>query len=775
MSTATRGVVRTGHALVRIAVCLAASAAGVFAVFAGGETVMQWKGGDELAKWHPFQLSAVTNTAKGVVYDSTGADPVLHSPLFELASPSVDHVVTVTARISDGGVGELFHARPGEENRHPQSRAKSFEWIADGKWREYRIRPCWQESSSVRQLRLDMPARAGVRVAIARIAVEVEPVSAMPLLGTACPSGGVAFTCGPLDRTCWADVEWLGDIAGEVRVARHFHLVGDGKSRRYYFDGSRCTSFSGNGSSTARAKDWRGPIRRFAVKNARTGEELELKDVVFTERRPDLPGELCLSAADAPLALNRAKAAFPVEIGLFNPGTMPVSGVKCAVSGLPVGVRIVNGAAASQVAELSGWGSALHRIELVADRECAFSLKASFSGGGIPPVSVAVPVKVGPSLGLPRADSYVPAPRPLDGGAYEIGAFYFCDWVRPDQWMKVWRMDPKRRPALGWYDNRDPETLDWQIKWAVENGISYWLVDWYGREGRHGIDHFERAFSRARFRGLMKWALMWCNHMPEGTCGESAWDWLVDYWIAHCFSQPEYMRVDGKPYVSIWDPDCLDRDNGPGGCRRLLDKARDKARDAGYPGIFFQAMNNEDATAARGVGLQAKRRAQGFDETTPYHYLGTEGRKGAPRRKAFADVVACSPAYWKALSAVEGIRYLPNVSTGWYDIPWNDSWECQGKSPKLFRSLCAEAKAFCDRSGVRRICLAPLNEWGEGSYVEPNCEFGFEMYEAIRETFFRTPAEGWPVNFTPADVGRSPQSALHPSGAVPQQAGREWR
>ena len=107
MSTATRGYGRTGRALARIAAYLAASASFSFAVFADGEAVMQWQGGDELAKWRPYQLSAVTNTAKGVVYDSTGADPVLHSPLFDLASPSVDHVVAVTARISAGGAGEL--------------------------------------------------------------------------------------------------------------------------------------------------------------------------------------------------------------------------------------------------------------------------------------------------------------------------------------------------------------------------------------------------------------------------------------------------------------------------------------------------------------------------------------------------------------------------------------------------------------------------------------------------------------------------------------------
>ena len=81
--------------------------------------------------------------------------------------------------------------------------------------------------------------------------------------------------------------------------------------------------------------------------------------------------------------------------------------------------------------------AASRRIELLADRECAFSLRATFSGGGMRHVSVDVPVNVGPSLGLSRSAGYVPEPRPLARGKYEIGAFYFCDWVRPEQWMKI--------------------------------------------------------------------------------------------------------------------------------------------------------------------------------------------------------------------------------------------------------------------------------------------------------------------------------------------------
>ena len=44
-----------------------------------------------------------------------------------------------------------------------------------------------------------------------------------------------------------------------------------------------------------------------------------------------------------------------------------------------------------------------------------------------------------------------------------------------------------------------------------------------------------------------------------------------------------------------------------------------------------------------------------------------------------------------------------------------------------------------------------LNEWGEGSYIEPHKEFGFGYLDAIREVFTSAPKAH--VDLTPADVG----------------------
>ena len=66
----------------------------------------------------------------------------------------------------------------------------------------------------------------------------------------------------------------------------------------------------------------------------------------------------------------------------------------------------------------------------------------------------------------------------------------------------------------------------------------------------------------------MKFALMWANHdwanirptpytnvqekLTDGRVSEQTWDTITDYIITHYFNQPNYWKIDGKPYFSIF-------------------------------------------------------------------------------------------------------------------------------------------------------------------------------------------------------------------------------
>ena len=728
----------------------------------GGDTYL-WKGEAFKTGWRCHQCKP-TQTSEGWQLGSLGTDPFVTSPQFAIEKPSNAHEVVIRAKTTVSGLGELFYSRPGDYAA-PQALAQPFQWVGDGEWHTYRIRPFWAGQPKIVSIRIDMPADPTVQTTIESVAIERYDAG-LAVLGTAIPGVGAAFTVPPQKRTVWANIEWIGEKGGYVRVHKHLHLIGDGKERRYFFDAKSCVGWNANYPYANERAKWTGPINLFRVIDAHTGLEVPIKDLEICATRPNLPAELILSHTRQALELDRAGRLVDIEVGVFNVGTVAATGVVCRVSGLPEDVKIVNAEKVSRLCTLGGGDSVLHRLTVITEKPCAFTAKFEFAGGNAPAASCEVPVKIGPSLGLGRATDYIPEPKPVKTPGCEVGAFYFLDWARTHHWLKIWRTTPERRPAAGWYSNENSELLDWQIKWAVENGISFYLVDWYGREG-----YFEQALKKAKFAKYIKWAAMWCNHTPPPLSDEAHWTRMIDYVIKHLFNHPQYMFVDGKPYLSIWDGSCLERDNGKGGCRRMLEKARAMARAAGYKGIYFQAQCGYSPA-------DVKRQADyGFDETTTYHYIGTGGKRPVnPRLKDFADVAASSYDYWKSVWGVGGIDFLPNLSTGWDDRPWHDGAAVQGRSVEYFRRICRDAKRFADETGAKRVCLAPLHEWGEGSYAEPNGEFGFGMFEAVREAFAEKPSEGWPLNYTPADIGRGPYPVVDEDGGPAKPfAGLQWR
>ena len=373
------------------------------------------------------------------------------------------------------------------------------------------------------------------------------------------------------------------------------------------------------------------------------------------------------------------------------------------------------------------------------------------NGDGVDNQIVKMPIEILPDLNLAKAD-YVPQPVPLKSD-YEIGALYFPGWSQVAAWARIWPVAPERKPVLGWYDEANPEVVDWQIKWAVENGISYFLLDWYWHKEYQHHDHWVKAFKKAKYKSYLKFALMWANHNAKGSHSIEDQRKVAKFWIENYFNMPEYYRIDDKPVVMIWSPRNMERDVGEGGCKKLLDLSRQMAREAGYKGIYFLAMKWPEASTDPNIVQGLK--DMGFDMTSLYHYMHHGGKAENPRRFSFDLVADSNYSFWKDRHETGILPFLPNLSTGWDSRPWHGdkALEIYGRTVKHFERICRDAKKFADETGVKRMVLAPLNEWGEGSYAEPNAEFGFGMYEAVRDTFCKKPAEGWPLNYAPSDVG----------------------
>ncbi len=690
-----------------------------------------WSGAD-LKPWttHTCQIksSLIENGALKVLTD--GADAQLYSPAFKLPAKPTQEIV-FRAKGNRSGTGEIFWMKPGKGPT--QKLSCSFNWIGDGVWHEYRVRPYWQGERTIGQVRLDFPTSA-IHDGVFEIACFEIVEGADAIAVDAATHVGVTFSLAAKENTL-AEVLWAGD--GESGVKKEtVRVPGDGRPHRFFLN-----------LATRRA--WKGRIGLMRVK---TPDGVAAPtDLTFVKEEPILPPDLALKSARAADAFNRVGSPVPLTILVENLGTACAKDVQVVPVGLPGDVR-VDARASTPKQDIYGCETVPFTVVLDCARELSFTARFEIRLPGAPAVPVAVPVKVLPSLNLPKAD-YVPAPQPVETD-YDIAALYFPGWARVQAWQRIWNVCPERKPVLGWYDESNPECIDWQIKWLVENGIRTLYVDWYWHKGSQHLDHWVKNFYKAKYKNYIKWAMMWANHNAAGSHSVEDQRAVTKFWIENYFNTPEYLQIDGKPVVWMWSPQNMERDVKNGGCKRLLDISREMARTAGFKGIYFIAMKWPEADCSPKI-IQGYKK-MGFDMTGIYHFMSHGGRCTSNRRFPFSAVADANPENWWKQHEANVLPFLPNLSTGWDDRPWNDHCEIYGKNAADFRRICTAAKEFADKTGRKSLCLSPLNEWGEGSYAEPNTEHGFGFYEAVRETFCKKPAGGWPLNYGPKDVGLGP-------------------
>ena len=165
---------------------------------------------------------------------------------------------------------------------------------------------------------------------------------------------------------------------------------------------------------------------------------------------------------------------------------------------------------------------------------------------------------------------YIPAPQPV-ATKLLVGAHHCPLWEadKPQMWDNVVK-HPERTPTLGFYAQENPEVSDWETKWAVEHGVSFFVYCWYrasqGKpvEMRFGSAIHDALF-KAKFTDKIKFTIMWENQ-SRGTSGvadeQDLMQNLLPFWIENYFRHPSYLKVDNKPLLFIYRPEFLIEDLG---------------------------------------------------------------------------------------------------------------------------------------------------------------------------------------------------------------------
>jgi len=369
-------------------------------------------------------------------------------------------------------------------------------------------------------------------------------------------------------------------------------------------------------------------------------------------------------------------------------------------------------------------------------------------------------------------------------GDVQVAVYYFPNWGPVDlsEWALLKKAKPKfeghkqpKVPVWGYQNENDPEAMAQKIDAAADNGVDAFIFDWYyydadksGGSGeasswdgsRYLHMALEDGFLQAANNGKMKFSLMWCNHdlgPVPGAVKPQTFEALTDYIIERYFSHPSYWLIDGCPYFSIYQFHTLleTYDNDIDRAASAIAQFRSKVKAAGFPDLHLNGC-------LWGVKENTQQMAEKFDLNSITSYVWIHHNQ-LPDFPATQYEVAAEN-YFKAVENGGGHNgleepasalptpYYINISMGWDSSPrcgnvsteeWMEKRDYPfggvivENTPYLFKKYLAEAKALTMEKpeNERIITINSWNEWGEGSYLEPDTENGMEYLQALRAVF----------------------------------------
>lgn len=708
----------------------------------------------------------------------------LQSPLFDIPAVPWQYVEIDLGTDADGDA-IMYYSNTTEEPYHGFRPGQFVRFAVRGgaEHRTYRVFPLWQKHGRMAHIRIDPPgSRVFIRsVRIVDAAPEphagaaswdfAESAAGWSILSSTGSSrvvdgrcrveGGAdtIFLSPPVkieaDDNLWVTLR-LSSTSARTAQFRWAANGADGlNSVPVFLDGSsRVRSYSLDMSDVP---EWSGKVLAVGVTPSDT-EEIGSIDIesISVSSAPSGPAQLEIRRFGLQQPFVRAGQDATLVVEIRNTGGAAARTVSASV-GLLAGES-----PASAPIELPA-----RRVDVIAAGETArfewrfaapdaglYTAECSATADGADGVERTAALRFHPLLLLEHTPSYVPEPKPADTSPYMVGAYYYPGWHTYDRWS-VLDDYPERRPVLGYYREGHPEVADWHILWALEHGISFFIYDWYWDEGKRQLEHaLHDGFFNSRYQDRMKFCLLWANHNPPAESPEQDMLDVTRHWIEHYFSRPNYLKLGGKNVMVIFSTHRLSQDLGEDGVRKSFDAMRRMCEEAGVGGLYLIGCTYPGDDVVRRL------EREGYDALSGYNYppAGDRGRLHAP----YEWMVEGYLDYWRRIDAAAAVPYIPVCEPGWDSRPWHGhrARVRTDKTPELWRRMLENARMFVDApdralpEGLRVVFLEAWNEFGEGDYIEPHAEFGFDHVEAVRAVF--APSSPKPRNIVPRDIGLGP-------------------
>ena len=280
---------------------------------------------------------------------------------------------------------------------------------------------------------------------------------------------------------------------------------------------------------------------------------------------------------------------------------------------------------------------------------------------------------------------------------------------------------------LGFYDQRLPDVLRDQVALARQYGVYGFCFHHYWHEGRHipgrPLDQFLSDPSLN-----IRFCICWMNedrrsskgaavdNALDSAAGETA---LIEY-LESAFSDPRYIRIDGKPLLIVHRPAILSDALAVG--RRW----RARAKELGFPDLYLVASRADESAEPQPIEFDAS------VEYPPHETAGTEITSECS--VIDTDFSGHIFSYLEVLENHSNRPEPPFVNFKAVMTSWDDESRSPGAGTSFAGSTPALYARWLDRccrmtmsrrSEERLVFINGWNNWANGAHLEPDRKFGY--------------------------------------------------
>ena len=312
--------------------------------------------------------------------------------------------------------------------------------------------------------------------------------------------------------------------------------------------------------------------------------------------------------------------------------------------------------------------------------------------------------------------------RTSDGWAYEggimVGAYYY-PWYGPGQHpvsdsLRL-HLVPQQVAELGEYDSSSSEVISKHIDYSHRANIHFWLCSWWG-PGTNEDNVFRYSILPHPYANELRYAILYESTGRLGSFADPDYSNLLpdfQYFADNYFTNPNYLKIDGRPVVFIYVTRAYFRN--PSSDVALADLR------AAFPDVY---IIGDEVFGPNYSSYNAGK----WDAVTAYDVYGQSLQPYGSTKAALDELKRIISQAKNAANSV-GVGFIPFATPG-----FNDRYIRGGHrgAPRYFEDEPASVEGDLFRAMLRDVVVPKVdpmaqnilmvtsfNEWHEDTQIEP--------------------------------------------------------